>query len=85
MFLGLDNAGKTTILSYISSHTVSAHQPTYHQTSQEVRVGNVNFVATDCGGHNTARNTWSRPLSMADAIVFVLDLAERDQQRMSVI
>ena len=49
--LGLDNAGKTTLLQRLTEGRHSQNLPTMHAHYQEAVVGGVTFTAIDIGGH----------------------------------
>ena len=79
VFLGLDNAGKTTLLYMLQSDRFTQTDSTNHPHQAEVTIGNIRFNSYDLGGHVHARKTWSEYCGTLDGIIFMIDAAAHDR------
>ncbi|KAL7427599.1 hypothetical protein ACHAXH_003247 [Discostella pseudostelligera] len=84
LILGLDNAGKTTILYRLQNESDEAVQtiPTIGFNVETLQYKNIKFQVWDLGGQTSIRPYWRCYYPNTDAIVFVVDSA--DVERMSV-
>lgn len=82
LFLGLDNAGKTTILFKLlhpSMHPsrIPVFDPTNHPTSEEYNNGNMSITIYDMPGFKC--NLYEDYKEVADAIVFIVDASDESR------
>ncbi|KAL7452096.1 hypothetical protein ACHAWC_008233 [Mediolabrus comicus] len=84
LILGLDNAGKTTILYRLQNESDEAVQtiPTIGFNVETLQYKNIKFQVWDLGGQTSIRPYWRCYYPNTDAIVFVVDSA--DVERMNV-
>uniref|UniRef100_A0A671KRT0 small monomeric GTPase n=1 Tax=Sinocyclocheilus anshuiensis TaxID=1608454 RepID=A0A671KRT0_9TELE len=71
VFLGLGNAGKTTLLHMLNEHRLGLHVPTFDPTSEVLRIAGVTFSSCDL-----TRGEWRKLLPAMSSIVFLVDCAD---------
>ncbi|KAM7302797.1 putative ADP-ribosylation factor, ARF [Ixodes scapularis] len=74
VIVGLNNAGKTTILYQFLMNEVVHTSPTIGSNVEEVVWKNVHFIMWDLGGQESLRTTWNTYYSNAEARRFNLFL-----------
>ena len=75
LFLGLDFAGKTTLLGKLATDQVHVHRPTFHPNVEELHLGGIKLKTIDMGGHIEARRLWKDYFTKVDGVVFIIDAA----------
>lgn len=78
LFLGIDNAGKTTLLNLLRDQQTTT-RPTNHPTSAEVEVCNMRANIVDLGGHEPARIIWKSFFYQCDGVVFIVDAIDSER------
>ena len=81
VLLGLDNAGKTTLLHRLQTDTIRSFPPTDRPTESAaaIQLGGIQFRVTDLGGHEAVRHLWSDYLTENAAVLFVIDAADPER------
>lgn len=77
--LGLDNAGKTTMLHRLRTQgEVRSFPPTDrpHQTEKFETAQGVTFQAWDMGGHEAVRHLWEDYVCESSAVLFLIDAVD---------
>lgn len=76
LFLGIDNAGKTTLVNKLKNNTNEIFLPTKHATKDIVEIGNLKAQVVDLGGHEAARVAWKDYFYNVDGVVFIVDVED---------
>ncbi|VDN93818.1 unnamed protein product [Brugia pahangi] len=79
LILGLDGAGKTTILYRLQVGEVVTTIPTIGFNVEQVIYKNLKFQVWDLGGQTSIRPYWRCYYSNTDAIIYVVDSADKDR------
>lgn len=79
LILGLDGAGKTTILYRLQVGEVVTTIPTIGFNVETVVYKNLKFQVWDLGGQTSIRPYWRCYYSNTDAIIYVVDSMDRDR------
>merc|ERR1719461_1990655 len=84
LVLGLDNAGKTTILKKISApDSIVRTVPTIGFNVETVEYKNITFQVWDLGGQTNIRPYWRCYYPNTNAIIYVVDSADRERLKLS--
>ncbi|KEF54405.1 arf/Sar family, other [Exophiala aquamarina CBS 119918] len=77
--VGLQNAGKTSLVRVLAGNEFASDAlPTVAFNKKEVKKGHVSLKCWDLGGQPRFRTMWERYCRGVNAIVFVVDAADRD-------
>ncbi|XP_024520345.1 ADP-ribosylation factor isoform X2 [Selaginella moellendorffii] len=77
--LGLDAAGKTTILFKLHIGEILSTVPTIGFNVEKVQYKNVVFTVWDVGGQEKLRPLWKHYFSSTDALIYVVDSFDKDR------
>ncbi|KAI0318111.1 ADP-ribosylation factor family-domain-containing protein [Amylostereum chailletii] len=77
LFLGLDNAGKTTILKKLNGEDIMSVSPTLGFNIKTFVHGRYTLNIWDVGGQRTLRPYWRNYFEQTDALVWVVDSGDR--------
>ena len=79
LILGLDNAGKTTILYKLKLGEVVTTIPTIGFNVETVEYKNISFTVWDVGGQDKIRPLWRHYYQNTQGLIFVVDSNDRDR------
>jgi len=77
--VGLDSAGKTTILNFLRFEKSIETLPTIGVNVEVLQRQNVNLSVFDLGGQMHFRSLWGTLMRGASAIIFVIDSSDRER------
>ncbi|KAJ5070460.1 adp-ribosylation factor arf [Anaeramoeba ignava] len=83
VMVGLDAAGKTTLLYKLKLGEVATTNPTIGFNIETLKYKNINFTVWDVGGQESIRPLWRHYYKGVQAVIFVLDSSERESKRIS--
>ena len=78
IILGIQNAGKTTILYRLSIGQLVKTTPTIGSNVEEISYNNIKFQAWDLGGQESMRSVWDLYYMNTDGIIYVIDSNDTD-------
>eukprot|EP00040_Diaphanoeca_grandis_P041311 m.262803 g.262803 ORF g.262803 m.262803 type:complete len:186 (-) comp47033_c0_seq1:420-977(-) len=79
LILGLDNAGKTTILKGMADEDITTISPTQGFHVKSIKIGKkneVNVALWDIGGQRKIRTFWKHYFDNVDVLIYVIDSAD---------
>merc|ERR1719159_2117209 len=79
LMVGLDAAGKTTILYRLKLGEVTATIPTIGFNVETVEYKNIKFTVWDIGGQDKIRKLWRHYYRGTHGAIFVVDSSDRDR------
>lgn len=77
LMLGLDNAGKTTIVKQIMNEDVTTVSPTLGFIIKTIDFQGYKLNIWDVGGQKTLRSYWRNYFEKTDALIWVVDATDR--------
>ncbi|ELT90448.1 hypothetical protein CAPTEDRAFT_21289 [Capitella teleta] len=77
LLLGLDNAGKTTLLKQMASEDISHITPTQGFNIKSVQSSGFKLNVWDIGGQRKIRPYWRNYFENTDVLIYVIDSADR--------
>ncbi|GIQ90236.1 small GTPase superfamily, ARF type, partial [Kipferlia bialata] len=79
LIIGLDNAGKTTLLYRMQLGEVVSVVPTVGFNVEKVTYKRLTFTLWDLGGQTSIRHYWRCYYANTSAVIFVIDASDRDR------
>ncbi|KAH9869899.1 hypothetical protein J1614_006820 [Plenodomus biglobosus] len=79
LMLGLDNAGKTTIVKRIMNEDVNTVSPTLGFIIKTIEYDGYKLNIWDVGGQKTLRTYWKNYFEKTDTLIWVVDATDRER------
>ncbi|CAH8455341.1 unnamed protein product [Dicrocoelium dendriticum] len=79
LILGLDNAGKSTILYHFVLKEAIHTPPTIGSNVEEIQWKNLHLILWDIGGQSSLRPSWSTYFAGSDFVILVVDSTDRER------
>ncbi|CAK91990.1 unnamed protein product (macronuclear) [Paramecium tetraurelia] len=79
LMLGLDAAGKTTILYKLKLGEVVSSVPTIGFNVETVEYKNIKFTVWDVGGQDKIRLLWRHYYQNTQGLIFVVDSSDKER------
>merc|ERR1712225_227367 len=79
VMIGLDAAGKTTVLYKLKLGEVVTTIPTIGFNVETVEYKNIRFTVWDVGGQDKIRKLWRHYYQGSQGLIFVIDSSDRDR------
>uniref|UniRef100_A0A8C5DDF7 ADP-ribosylation factor-like protein 3 n=1 Tax=Gouania willdenowi TaxID=441366 RepID=A0A8C5DDF7_GOUWI len=77
LLLGLDNAGKTTLLKQLAAEDISHITPTQGFNIKSVQSDGFKLNVWDIGGQRRIRPYWKNYFENTDVLIYVIDSSDR--------
>ncbi|KAJ3330291.1 ADP-ribosylation factor protein 3 [Blyttiomyces sp. JEL0837] len=77
LLLGLDNAGKTSILKRLASEDITEVKPTQGFNIKSVQQDGFKMNVWDIGGQKAIRPYWRNYFDSTDVLIYVIDSSDR--------
>lgn len=76
VFCGLDNSGKTSIISFMKEGKFVDHTPTLGKEKNEFEIEGTKITILDLAGQSSFRSMWVSELKDAKGCIFVIDKSD---------
>ncbi|MBD3195152.1 MAG: GTP-binding protein [Candidatus Lokiarchaeota archaeon] len=76
---GLDNAGKTTMVTFLEKGTFVDHTPTMGKETTEIEVQGIRINIADMGGQKDFRSLWLGEMKDAECVIFMVDASDSER------
>ncbi|KAG0380874.1 hypothetical protein BGX24_003735 [Mortierella sp. AD032] len=83
VIVGLDNAGKTTVLYKLLLNEVVVTTPTIGSNVEEITYKNIKFLMWDIGGQESLRASWKTYYVNTKAVIMVIDSSDKERLHIS--